>query len=244
MTGTGSMRTPFFLLLASAAMLLNGCARRAPEVAVAPPAPPPPVVVAAPRPVPPLGAAATLTIPPAMPDGGYATVNRALSADAALWHLRSALNVAALQCDVADPTGVARYNQLLKVHAARFAAAHRALTAEYRAGGGDWQDRFDDSMTRVYNYFAQPPVRAQFCATALPMLAQVADLPAGGLDAFAAPGLASLDQPFVDFYRAYDRYRVELAQWEAKRQPKLAVDPAVLLASTNVTGGGMRVAAR
>lgn len=224
-------------------MLLNGCARRTPEVAVVAP-PPPPVAAPRPMPKPPLGAAANLTIPVATPDGGYATPNRALSADAAIWHLRSALNVAALQCNVADPTGVALYNRLLKTHAARFTAAHKALEAEYRRGGGDWQDRFDDAMTRVYNYFAQPPVRDQFCATALPMLAQVADLPAGGIDGFAAPGIASLDQPFVDFFRTYDRYRVELAAWHAGQTPKLAVDPQVLMASTDVTGGGYRMAAR
>ncbi len=237
------MRTRLLLLCAAGAALLNGCARRTPDIAVAPP--PPAVAVApVPMPTPPMGAAAHLTIPAPTPDGGYATPNRALSTDAALWHLRSALNVAALQCDVGDPAGVAHYNRLLKVHGVRFTAAHRALEAEYRRGGGDWQDRFDDAMTRVYNYFAQPPVRANFCATALPMLTQVAEIPAGGIDAFAGPGIASLDQPFVDFFRAYDRYRTDLAAWQGRQQPVLQVDPAILLASTEVTGGGLRVAAR
>ncbi|WP_162236513.1 hypothetical protein [Sphingomonas sp. Leaf25] len=237
------MRTRLFTLFLAGGVLLNGCARKTPEAVAAPPVPP---VAAVPQPMPkpPLGAAANLAIPAATPDGGYATINRTLSTDAALWHLRSALNVAALQCDIGDPNGVAQYNRLLKVHAARFAAAHRALEAEYRRGGGDWQDRFDDSMTRVYNYFAQPPVRARFCATALPMLAQVADLPAGSLDGFAAPGLGSLDEPFVEFYRAYDAYRIALAQWQAGQGPKLAVDPQILVASTEVTGGSYRVAAR
>lgn len=238
------MRTRLLLLAACGAALLNGCARKTPEVAVVTPPPVPVAAAPAPKPKPPLGAAANLTIPAILSDGTYATPNHALSTDAAVWHLRSALNVAALQCNVADPTGVAQYNRLLKVHAKRFAAAHKALEAEYRRGGGDWQDRFDDSMTRVYNYFAQPPVRDRFCATALPMLAQVADMPAGGIDAFAAPGIASLDQPFVDFYRAYDQYRVELAAWQAGQVPRLAVDPQILVASTDVTGGGYRMAAR
>ncbi len=236
------MRIRLAVMLIAGAAVLHGCSKKPAEVAAVPP-PPPPVVARA-MPVPPQGAAANLTIPVATADGGYATPNRALSTDAALWHLRSALNVAALQCDVADPAGVARYNRLLKVHAKRLTAAHRALEAEYRRAGGDWQDRFDDAMTRVYNYFAQPPVRAQFCATAMPMLAQVADLPEGGLDGFASAGLASLDQPFVDFYRAYDAYRVELAAWHAGQPPRLAVDPALLTASTEVTSGGYRVAAR
>lgn len=237
------MRTRLLLAIACGVALLGGCARKTPEVAtVAPPpvlVPPPP-----PKPTPPRGAAPNLTIPVATPDGGYATLNRGLTTDAALWHLRAGLNVAVLQCNTGNPAGVDSYNRMLKAHAARFTAAFKALETQYRRGGGDWQDRFDDAMTRVYNYFAQPPVRDQFCATALPMLVQVADLPVGGVDGFAAAGIASLDQPFVDFYRAYDQYRVELAAWQAGQVPTLKVDPQILVASTDVTGGGYRMAAR
>lgn len=228
------MRNHLLLVIACGVALLGGCARKTPEAA---PVAPPPVLVPPPPPMPqpPQGAAPNLTIPAATADGGYATLNHGLTTDAALWHLRSALNVAALQCDVGDPAGVAHYNRLLKVHAARFAAAHKALEAEYRRGGGDWLDRFDDAMTRVYNYFAQPPVREPFCARALPMLTQVADMPVGGLDAFAAPGIAMLDQPFVDFYRAYDRYRADLSTWRAAQPPVLTVDPQILTTSSDVT---------
>lgn len=228
------MRSRLLLVVACGIALLAGCARRTPEVAtVTPPTilvPPP-----APKPKPPQGAAPNLVIPATTPDGGYATLNRGLSPDAALWHLRAALNVAALQCNIGDPAGVAAYNRLLKVHATRFAAAFKALEAEYRRGGGDWQDRFDDAMTRVYNYFAQPPVRDPFCARALPMLTQVADLPAGGLDVVAAPDIEALDQPFVDFYRAYDRYRADLSTWTAAQPPVLTVDPQILTTSSDVT---------
>lgn len=228
------MRTRLLLAIACGVSLLAGCARKTPEVATVTP---PPVLVPppAPKPLPPQGAAPNLTIPAATPDGGYATLNRGLTPDAALWHLRAALNVAALQCNIGDPAGVAAYNRLLKVHAARFAAAFKALETEYKRGGGDWQDRFDDAMTRVYNYFAQPPVREPFCARALPMLTQVADMPAGELDAFAAPGIAALDAPFIDFYRAYDEYRAALSTWTAAQPPVLTVDPKILTTSSDVT---------
>lgn len=230
------MRARLLLIAACGVALMTGCARKTPDIA--PVAPPPlPVATPAAMPKPPQGAAANLTIPIATPDGGYATPNRDLSTDAALWHLRSALNVAALQCNLADPGGIAHYNQLLKVHAARFAAAHRALEAEYRRGGGDWQDRFDDAMTRLYNYFALPPVRDPFCATAMPMLTQLAALPAGGIDAAAPASIAALDQPFIDFYRAYDHYRTELAAWRAAQPPVLTVDPQLLTTSSEVTAG-------
>ena len=51
-----------------------------------------------PMPRPPAGAPATLVLPARLGDGSYATPNRALSPVAAVWHLRAALNVAALAC--------------------------------------------------------------------------------------------------------------------------------------------------
>ncbi len=100
------MRTRLLLVIACGVAVLGGCARKTPEVATVTPPPilvPPP----APKPQPPQGAAPNLTIPAATPDGGYATLNRGLTSDAALWHLRAALNVAALQCNIGDPAGVA-----------------------------------------------------------------------------------------------------------------------------------------
>ena len=53
-------------------------------------------------------------------------------------------------------------------------------------------------------------------------------------DAFAdwaAAALPRLDQPFVDFYEAYDRYRTDLVAWQAGvTTPRLTVDTAVLRA--------------
>ena len=49
-------------------------------------------------PVPPGGAAVSMTIPPIGLDGVRVTPNRGLSRDEQIWHFRSALNVAALNC--------------------------------------------------------------------------------------------------------------------------------------------------
>lgn len=57
------------------------------------PAPPPPAM-----PLPPGGAALSMTIPPVGLDGVRVTPNRGLSRDEQIWHFRSALNVAALNC--------------------------------------------------------------------------------------------------------------------------------------------------
>ncbi|HEV7289041.1 hypothetical protein [Sphingomonas sp.] len=207
---------------------------------------PAPLPVPAPAPAPtaapraPDGAAANLTIPTRLPDGSYATPNRSISAAAAAWHLRAAFNVAALNCN--DPALAPAYNQFLKAHRSALKAAHHALTREY----GD-ASAFDPAMTRLYNYFAQPPVMAQFCATAAPLLHQVAALPAGELPAIAPAALAQIDRPFTDFYARYDAWRADLAAWRAgdvPATPRLAYATEVFRAEPHVGGGTVTLAAR
>ena len=147
----------FRSILPVMAVLAAGCAHR--EVATAPPPPPTAPVALAPMPA---GARAGMTIPARLPDGGYATPNHRLTAAATIWHVRTALNVAALACrDAAEPVRVARYNALLASERTAFAAAEKTLAAEYKAGGGAaWRDGYDDAMTRLYNYWAQDFARA------------------------------------------------------------------------------------
>lgn len=190
--------------------LLAGCAVRPKTVAVLPPAPPP----APPAPSHPLpkGAYAGMPIPALMADGRYATPNRNLSADGAVWHLRAALNVAALACRGPDEaTIVAGYNGLLTAQKRALGAAQARLTAEYKAAGGDWQDRYDDQMTRLYNFFSQSQARDAFCNAAAATLADSVGLTPAELPGFAAGRLAVLEKPFTDFYAAFDAWRAERA---------------------------------
>lgn len=197
---------------AALALALAGCAAN--RQAAAPVAPPP---VVATMPVPPAGASAGYLLPPRGPDGRWLTPNASLSAAAAVWHLRSGLNVAALGCrDAGEGARVAAYNALLARHAAAFTAANRTLAAEYKAAGGaTWRDAEDDAMTRLYNYWAQPPVQRDLCAAADAVLADAALLPADGLGGFAPAALARLEAPFLAFYDRYQGYRTALAAWQA-----------------------------
>lgn len=217
--------------------LLAGCTKQPQELAVpvAPPVPQPMRVA----PVPPDGAAAGLTIPQRLADGRYATPNHAVSAAGAVWHLRAAFNVATLNCP--DPSLAAAYNRMLTVHRTALATAHRTLTAEH---GG--VAAFDPAMTRLYNYFAMPPVQAQFCAAAAPLLHSAAALPAGELAAFAAPSLARIDAPFAAFFARYESYRTDLAMWRAgtPAAPRLSYDASVFATAATVTGGRTTLAAR
>ncbi|WP_447728044.1 hypothetical protein [Sphingomonas koreensis] len=230
-----------YRVLASLAVLaaLAGCAGQKQIAAPAPiPAPvPTPVRIAAP--LPPDGAAGGLTIPARLADGSYATPNRAVSAAGAVWHLRAAFNVAALSCP--DTSLAPAYNRLLGTQRQALAAAHRTLAAEH---GG--MASFDPAMTRLYNYFALPPVLVRFCAQAGPLLHQAAALPAGAIDSFAGTALAAIDQPFGEFYTRYDAYRTDLAAWHAGTlvAPTLAYDRTVFTANASVTGGRTILASR
>ena len=204
---------------AAAVIVLAGCASH-PRVAVTPP----PVMVAPPvRAAMPEGAYPGMRVPAMLADGTYETPNRALSAAAATWHLRAALNVAALACRRAEDAGVVdRYNAMLTTQKAALASAQTTLAAEYRAGGGDWQDRYDDAMTRLYNYFSQSFVRDRFCAAAVQTLSDAATVAPEAFATFAAERLAMLDKPFTDFYRAYDAWRTaETAGQQMAMAPRM-----------------------
>src|SRR3546814_20279601 len=82
--------------------------------------------------------------------------------------MRTGLNVAALGCRGANEAAIiAGYNALLDSQETALAKAHKALVS---AAG---EARFDDAMTRLYNYWAQPGAQAEFCAAASRLLARV-----------------------------------------------------------------------
>lgn len=214
----------------AAATALAGCAAKPEAVAIAVPdfVPPAP----APMPLPPQGATPGMMIPAALADGSYPTPNRGLSAAGTVWHLRAALNVAALGCSGgAQNAMIAQYNALLTSEKAPLAAAQKALIAEFRAGGAaDGAAAYDAAMTTLYNFFAQPPAKAGFCAAAADVLSRSATVTPATMNAFAATALPQLDAPFTAFYRAYDGYRVQLANWRADRAPLPGAQPVVAMA--------------
>lgn len=184
--------------------LLIGCTAKPEIVAKAPP----PVTAPVAAPMMPKGASRNMVIPAALSDGSYPTPNRNLSSAATVWHLRAALNVAALACrGPQELVIVAAYNALLSAQQPALAKAQSTYASEWKSGGGDWQDRYDDAMTRLYNFFSQSPSREAFCTSANRVLADSTGVSPEGLPAFAAERLPALEQPFTDFYRAVDEWR-------------------------------------
>lgn len=199
------MRLRLFAAVA-ASLLAAACSRTPPPTAPSPPPAPVAVMVPAPMPV---GARPGMRIPVRLPDGRWATPNVRLSSSGTTWHLRAALNVAVLACHgPQQAVMVNEYNALLTSRKAELANAQSALQQEYRATRGkEWEDAFDDQMTRLYNFFAQDFARTGFCAAAGSALTDIAAVPPGTLATFAAQRLPTLEAPFTDFFTAYDRWR-------------------------------------
>ena len=154
-------------------------------------------------------------VAPAPPPPAISPINRALSPAATVWHLRVALNVAALACrGPQELTIVADYNAMLAGQKAALATIQATLSSEYRARGGDWQDGYDDAMTRLYNFFSQAQARDAFCAAAAQVLADTRTLAPDALGGFAGERLALLDRPFAEAFAppAVDRTPAAPAQ--------------------------------
>ncbi|MBX9886080.1 MAG: hypothetical protein K2X68_14035 [Novosphingobium sp.] len=173
-------------------------------------------------PTPPEGAAANLVLPRIGSDGQYETPNHNHTALEMLWHLRAALNVAALNCK--GPNGdaiVAGYNALLRERRQALTAANAAVEKEMKQRHGEgWQDQHDGAMTRVYNFFSQPPAQRDFCTIAEQVLYEARQVPEAGLSDFAASRIAVLEAPFLAFYARYHAYRVALARWQSSGPPR------------------------
>lgn len=162
------------------AMLAVGCASGVQQpvtVRPTPASPPPPIVASRPS----------------------APINANLSANEALWHVRSALNVAALSCRTAKTSGVApAYNRMLARHKGVLATANAAEVAPYKARyGAKWSGAYDVHATRLYNFFAMPTAQVQFCAAAGQVLAKANAMTPDAIIGYAPAALAHLEAPFL-----------------------------------------------
>ncbi len=104
-----------------------------------------------------------------------------------LWHLRSALNVAALICDPKVYTAmVPSYNRLLKIHKALLTAAVQTELEQFKSvDKKKWQALYDTHMTRLYNQYSITQQRGHFCDKATEMAGAAADLTDEALSAQA-----------------------------------------------------------
>ncbi len=208
-------------LATAASLALTAACATAPVPPPPPPPPPPPVVEAIPyRPLPPPQADYAMSIPLKDAAGQRITVNSGLDANETIWHFRSGWNVAALNCTRAEHAAVTDgYAAFLNRYSRGLAAANTALDADFRRSAGSTRAGLlarEQHMTSVYNYFASPAARAEFCNAALAVANGMAAAPSTDLAGFASSGLAEYEAAFGRFYTAYEEYQRASADWDSR----------------------------
>lgn len=223
--------------------LAIGLASCAPKPAPPPPPPPPPpkVVVIPPKPKAPNGASDNLPIPAADASGLRHSLNRDISPNQMLWNLRSAYNVAALNCHAPQHVDIlANYKVFLKAHTKTLAKANGNVDAEFRKKyGTKFIAPREAYMTALYNHFALPPTLPDFCDAVLAVSRDAVPVKSVELEAFAVRSLPNIEVVFDDFYRRYEAYRNDLAAWQAQYgTPVSTAQPVVALPPTGSQAGG------
>ncbi|WP_230280332.1 hypothetical protein [Croceicoccus sp. Ery15] len=185
-----------------------------------PVAPPPPVQEAfRARPIAPGYAQDNLAIPQRNELGIRQTVNTGLSTEQATWNLRSAYNVAALNCNAPEDAAIAeRYGDFLKTHSRELSTTNQKVDTQFRDkfGRSEYKRARDQYMTQVYNYFSLPPALPRFCAAARETSLALADTPKGKLDEAAQAELPKLELVFLGYFDEYEAYSAEAQAWDAE----------------------------
>lgn len=191
-----------------------------PVVAVAPPK-----IVVPPKPMPPMGASPNLIVPAMTPNGARQTINTGASPVQVLWNLRSAYNVAALNCQQPQHAPIlANYKTFLIANAKALTAVNRKVDQEFKTRYGTSFIRPREAyMTQVYNFYALPPTLLNFCDAALAVSGESQSVKPADLESFAGRALPALDRVFENFYLSYEQYRTDLAGWQARYTPPTAV---------------------
>lgn len=187
--------------------------------------PPPPAAPPAPaqkwvfvpwKPRPPDNASPLLNTPQVGADGLYQSVNREISPSQALWNLRSGYNVAALNClNPKHAEILVNYRAFLTTHARTLRAINAKVDAEWRGKyGAGFVKKREKYMTEVYNHFALPPTLPAFCDASLAMSRDLKAVKSANLAVAAQTSLPSLEIVFDDFFKRYDQYKRDVAEWE------------------------------
>ena len=122
----------------------------------------------------PVPEAASATVPakpgaPRVPEAVKLRATTPAEAEAnAIWNVRAALNIAALQCQflLFDST-VKNYNEFLKHHSEQLDQTRLILLAHFkRYDGAKAQTSFDQYTTRTYNSFSTIDAQLPFCDSA------------------------------------------------------------------------------
>lgn len=101
----------------------------------------------------------------------------------AVWNVRAALNIAALQCQFSPYLATVRnYNDALRQHSQEFERARQTLVGHFRRyDKAKAQDSFDRYTTQTYNSFSTLDAQLAFCERAAIVGREVLRVPKGSL---------------------------------------------------------------
>lgn len=198
------------------ALALGACTAAPPLIQPMEMAAPPVVAMPPLRPEPPFSASPFTEIPARDTAGIRQTINAGLNSTETLWNLRSAWNVAALNCLSSQYAPITDgYRAFLETNEGALAAANSNLDEQFRVNfGGNYKRTRDSHTTRLYNYFALPPARLYFCDAVLGTAQRYGAAPPADIDSFAAAELAQIEQAFDRFYGEFEQYQVDRVEWQ------------------------------
>jgi hypothetical protein len=196
------------------------------------------------RPIPPGGASYVMEVPPVGPDGVRRTINTGLDPDQTLWHFRSGWNVAALNClDAGQEPILEGYGAFLRNYQRKLSATNTAIDAKFRREHGNGRNvavkAREAFMTQVYNYFALPPARADFCNLVNAIAVEYLAAPPEDANQFAAASLARIEAVFDQFFRGYEQYRVDSAAWDVRYGAQYGASQPGYVAVHSLTAPGV-----
>ena len=192
------------------------------------PAPPPPKPQFVSRPYPPMGASPNLTIPPKSVDGARLTINSNLSPEQAAWNLRSAFNVAALNCMSTQHAAILEdYRSFLTKHQKSLRDVNVTLDKVFKAQyGKTYIAEREGYQTQVYNYFALPPTIPAFCDAALALGEEFKLVPTDDMVKSSPAALAKLEAVFTGFFDSYEKYQTDFVAWQKDYLAKYGALPS------------------
>lgn len=165
-----------------------------------------------------MGAPEEMTIPPVNAAGVRQTVNSGISTSQAVWNLRSAYNVAALNCvEVQYAPILEGYKRFLTVYAKPLNTANKEIDRSFRTvhTGVEAIRARETYQTQVYNFFSLPPVDSGFCQAAMELTTELQTVDPTQFEAYSFIGLAKMEAPFKAFFDVYEKYRADLQAWQA-----------------------------
>jgi len=161
-----------------------------------------------------------MQIPGKNAEGKRLTVNRDLSQDEKVWHFRSAWNVSALNCLGENYAPILEgYSSYILDYKRPLKRVNDRVEKEYRVRERSRRAALlarEKHMTRVYNFFALPTARANFCTAMLDIANRFIAAPPADAEQFALSNFDRVEQPFDQFFSDYETYQNMSAQWDAE----------------------------